>query len=61
MNSALLKTDTFNSPMNNKNSWLLPTENSKFVSEYDTNLEDLLSLIGEQAWEEACPDGRIIP
>jgi len=61
MNAAMLKIETFSPSMNNENSWLLPQENSKFVSEYDTNLEDLLSLIGEQEWEEACPDGCIIP
>ncbi len=61
MNSVLLKIDAIHPSVNNENNWLLPQENSKFVNEYDANLEDVLSLIGEQAWEEACPDGSIIP
>jgi len=61
MSAALLKIDAFNPSTNNENCWLPPQENSEFISEYDANLDDLLSLIGERAWEEACPDGTIIP
>jgi len=61
MSAVLLKIDTSKPSTNNGNRWLPPQKKSEFVSEYDADLDDLLSLIGEQAWEEACPDGTLIP